>query len=132
MKPNRAPTWLLPAIAAVIILTPFAYSAGRFAWVSLFAARKPFLEVPAATSQRCVRDPKWMRQNHRVLLEELRDKTVRDGIRNEVTLRSCSQCHKDKAQFCDKCHQAANLHPDCFDCHSYSTDLPVAYLDRGP
>jgi hypothetical protein len=129
---RRRQEWLLPAIACVIILTPFAYSAARFAWVSLVANRKPFLEVPSATSQRCVRDPHWMRQNHRVLLEELRDKTVRDGIRSEVTLRSCSQCHKDKSQFCDKCHQAVNLYPDCFNCHSYATDHPVALLESGP
>jgi hypothetical protein len=46
-------------------------------------------------------------------------------------LHSCSQCHKDKAQFCDKCHTAANLHPDCFDCHSYSTAAqPVVLQDR--
>ena len=124
--------WLLPALAGIVILTPFAYSAGRYAWASRFAAQKPFLQVPSASSQRCVRDPEWMRLNHMDLLEELRDKTVREGIRSEVTLRSCSQCHKDKTQFCDKCHQAANLRPDCFDCHSYSADRSVARLERGP
>lgn len=131
MSSNRARGWLLPAIAGVIILSPFAYSVGRFAWASVSSAPRPFLQGAADPSQRCVRDPSWMRQNHRIFLQELRDKTVRDGIRTEVTLHSCSQCHKDKAQFCDKCHNAANLHPDCFDCHSYSTAAQtVVFPDR--
>ena len=133
MTLNRRLAWLIPAVAGVLILSPFAYSVGRFAWVRTFAAPKPFLEVASAPSRRCVRDPKWMRQNHMILLKELRDKTVREGIRNDVTLSSCSQCHQDKAQFCDKCHQAANLHPDCFDCHSYAaTGSKVALLRGGP
>lgn len=124
MSFNRTHAWLLPVVASIVILSPFAYSVGRFAWVSIFSAPKPFLQVAADPSHRCVRDPVWMRQNHRVFLRELRDKTVRKGIRNEVTLRSCSQCHKDKTQFCDKCHNSVNLHPDCFDCHSYSATVP--------
>jgi hypothetical protein len=97
----------------------------------MFAAPKPFLEVPDTPFRRCVRDPAWMRQNHRVLLRELRDGTVREGIRNKVTLSGCSQCHKDKARFCDKCHNAVNLHPDCFNCHFYSTTVPTVALLRG-
>ena len=131
MTPNRRPAWLIPAVAGVLILLPFAYSLGRFAWVRTFTAPKPFLEIASAPSQRCVRDPKWMRQNHKIFLNELRDKTVREGIRSNVTLNSCSQCHKDKTRFCDKCHQAANLHPDCFDCHSYSAAGSPAVLLRG-
>ena len=132
MKPNRPPAWLFPVIAGVIILSPFAYSAARFAWLSM-SPPKPFLEASSSPSQRCVRDIGWMRQNHRVLLFELRDKTVRDGIQNEVTLSSCSQCHKDKTRFCDQCHNAANLHPDCFACHFYSkSSQPVVLLNRGP
>lgn len=130
MSPNRKHAWFLPAFVGVIILCPFAYSVGRFAWTSI-STPKPFLQVAADASKRCVRDPAWMRQNHRVLLQELRDRTVRQGIRNEITLHSCSQCHKDKAQFCDKCHTAANLHPDCFDCHSYSTTVRPVVSSAG-
>jgi len=132
MKPTRPPAWLFPTIAGVIILSPFAYSAGRFAWLSM-SPPQPFLQAPSSPSQPCVRDPGWMRQNHRVFLYELRDRTVRDGVRSEVTLSSCSQCHKDKTRFCDKCHHAANLHPDCFDCHSYSkSSQSVVLLNGGP
>jgi hypothetical protein len=131
VTPTRRPAWLIPVVAGVVILSPLAYSVGRFAWVSLFAAPKPFLQAASAPSGRCVRDAAWMRGNHRVFLRELRDKTVRDGIRNEVTLSSCSQCHKDKAQFCDKCHNAVNLRPDCFDCHSYSTTMKAVVFQEG-
>ena len=119
MTPNRRPAWLVPAVAGVLILSPFAYSMGRFAWLRAFSAPKPFLETASAPSQRCLRDPKWMRQNHMVFLNELRDKTVREGIRSDVTLNSCSQCHKDKTQFCDKCHERAGVKLDCFGCHTY-------------
>ena len=118
---------LLPAVAGLAVVIPAAYSVGHFAWASMFVAPKPYLELPDASSRPCVRDPVWMRQNHMILLQELRDKTVREGIRNKVTLRSCSRCHKDKTRFCDKCHQAANLHPDCFDCHSYSSAGQVGH-----
>jgi len=124
---NRTHAWLLLVVAGIVILSPFAYSVGRFAWASIFSSPKPFLQATADPSQRCVRDPVWMRQNHRVFLRELRDKTVREGIRNEVTLRSCSHCHNDKAQFCDKCHNSVNLRPDCFDCHFYSANVPPVF-----
>jgi hypothetical protein len=132
MKPFRPPLWLFPAIAGALILSPFAYSTARFAWLSL-SPPKPFLQASSSPKPRCVRDVAWMRQNHRVLLYELRDKTVRDNVRSELTLRSCSECHKDKSQFCDKCHQSANVHPDCFNCHSYSKPTPsLALLNRAP
>ncbi len=72
-----------------------------------------------------------MRQNHMIFLNELRDQTVREAIRGNVTLHNCSQCHKDKTQFCDKCHQAANLHPHCFECHSYSASGSAIVLSQG-
>lgn len=131
MSANRERSWLLPLIAGTAIVLPFAHSVGRFGWTSMFSAPKPFLQAASGSSQHCVRDAAWMRQNHRVFLRELRDKTVREGVRNEVTLRSCSQCHKDKAQFCDKCHNAVNLRPDCFDCHSYSTTTQPALFVQG-
>jgi len=127
---NRRHAWLLPVVAGIVILFPFAYSIGSFVWASIFSAPKAFLQVATGPSQRCVRDASWMRQNHRVFLRELRDKTVREGIRNEVTLRSCGQCHKDKTQFCDKCHNSVNLRPDCFDCHSYPTNVQPVVLER--
>lgn len=126
MHLNRLSAWLLPAVAGVIILFPAGYSVGRFAWASVFSFSKPYLELPDASSGSCVRDPSWMRQNHRILLRELRDKTVREGIRSKITLGTCSHCHKDKTRFCDKCHLAVNLYPDCFDCHFYSTAGPMA------
>jgi hypothetical protein len=132
MTSNRPQAWLWPLVVGVIILSPFAYSVGRFTWLSR-SRPKPFLQVSSSSSTRCVRDIAWMRQNHRLLLFELRDKAAREGIRNEITLSSCSQCHKDKTQFCDKCHNAANVHPDCFDCHSYSkSSQPVALLYGKP
>jgi len=128
---NRTHAWFLPVVAGMVILFPFVHSVGRFAWASISSSPKPFLQVAADPSQRCVRDPIWMRQNHRIFLRELRDRTVRERIRSEITLRSCSQCHKDKTQFCDKCHDAVNLRPDCFDCHAYSTTARAVVPPEG-
>jgi hypothetical protein len=44
---------------------------------------------------------------------------VRHGKRGEVCLSKCGECHKSRERFCDRCHNAVSLTPDCFGCHYY-------------
>jgi hypothetical protein len=30
---------------------------------------------------------------------------------------TCMQCHPNKAEFCDRCHNYASVKPYCWDCH---------------
>lgn len=90
------------------------------------ASYVPELKVDSEEKQ-CLESKEYMRQNHMVLINEWREKAVREGIRTyvasdgkeyEVNLSgTCLRCHKNKAEFCDKCHNYAGVKPYCWDCH---------------
>ncbi len=76
----------------------------------------------------CVKDPKWMRENHMHLLVHQRDIAVRQGMRDDkISLKNCIECHastKDDSviaredSFCVACHRYEAVKIDCFECHS--------------
>jgi len=110
---------LLIAIAVLVILFPFAYSAVSRVVVQENAAPRPFLEKPDPRYDRCIRDTLYMRFHHWELIKTVRDETVRDGRPGDITLEKCRQCHASRERFCDRCHTAVSLHPDCWGCHHY-------------
>ena len=75
----------------------------------------------------CVEPREWMAANHMELLLEWRDQALREGKRIyvasdgkkwETSLQNtCMACHSNKAEFCDKCHNANSVNPYCWDCH---------------
>ena len=75
----------------------------------------------------CVRDSVWMTANHMDLLDEWRDRVVREGERWDVDAHgrevemslthTCLNCHEKRAEFCDKCHNFVSVDPYCWDCH---------------
>ena len=75
----------------------------------------------------CVEPREWMAANHMELLIEWRDQALREGKRIyvasdgkkwETSLQNtCMACHSNKADFCDKCHNANSVNPYCWDCH---------------
>jgi hypothetical protein len=94
-------------------------------------------EAPDSKYRECIRPTKYMREHHWELLKGLREKVVRDGIRGDLvavetisqgetetikveqSLDGCWRCHQSKVRFCDRCHNAASVRPDCFGCHYY-------------
>ena len=60
-----------------------------------------------------------MRFHHWELLRLTREEVVRYGIRGDVGLNRCGECHTSRERFCDRCHEATSLHPDCWGCHYY-------------
>lgn len=86
---------------------------------------KPVLEYPA-TEKECIYEKEYMNSYHMDILNEWRDKLVRDDIRmttingkeTEMSLsRTCMTCHSSKQNFCDKCHDYLGVKPYCWDCH---------------
>ena len=75
----------------------------------------------------CIEPREWMAANHMELLIEWRDQALREGKRIyvasdgkkwETSLQNtCMACHSNKADFCDKCHNANSVNPYCWDCH---------------
>ncbi len=98
-------------------------------WYTLAAgglAEPPQLELPAQQSQ-CVESREFMRAHHMELLNQWRDEVVRDGDVSHVNIsgkaypksltRGCMSCHASKANFCQRCHDYANVRLSCWECH---------------
>ncbi len=109
---------LLAIVLIVFILSPFGYSViSRVA--STTDQAELFLERPDPQYENCVRDTEYMRYHHWELLSEVREKAVRYGDRDDPGLRGCKDCHTSRERFCNRCHDAASVWPDCFGCHYY-------------
>ena len=106
-------------IVVALIFVPLCYS------LATQIARKKtespgiFLERPDPKYEECVRETSYMRFHHWELLRGVREEVVRYGIRGEINLNKCRECHTSRERFCNKCHNATSLTPDCFNCHYY-------------
>ena len=100
-----------------IILAPFGYSMVRPVLTQGSPADDVFLELPDGGE--CVRETSYMRFHHMNLLKDTREDVIRHGIRGEITLGGCRECHTYRGQFCNQCHDAVTLNLDCFGCHYY-------------
>jgi hypothetical protein len=106
----------------IIATFPFWYNRGK-------AAPAPELELTAKAkaAQVCVRSTEFMKAEHMQLLDVWRDSVVRRGDRTYVSpsgkeynmslSNTCLDCHSNKAEFCDRCHNYASVRPYCWDCH---------------
>ena len=75
----------------------------------------------------CVEPALYMRANHMLLLDDWRDSVVRDGNRVYVSssgrrfekslTKTCLNCHSNKTEFCDQCHNSIAVKPYCWNCH---------------
>ncbi|MDM7994742.1 MAG: sulfate reduction electron transfer complex DsrMKJOP subunit DsrJ [Acidobacteriota bacterium] len=121
--------WGMIALGLVIFLIaitiPFWYGRGKPISPVLLSLDTP--AIAQLKEKRCVEDTAFMRANHMKLLNAWRDEVVRegkreytakDGRRFEKSLTgTCIQCHSNKEQFCDRCHNYVSARPTCFDCH---------------
>ena len=111
-------------IFVVIVAFPFWYNHGK-------AAPKPELKLTpkANAAKECIFPKEDMRTEHMQLLDEWRNTVVRDAKRLYVASsgkeylmslsNTCMDCHSNKSEFCDRCHNYANVAPYCWDCHIY-------------
>lgn len=93
----------------------------------LDAGEQPIIQPPPGGEQACVAPGEVMRATHMQLLNEWRDDVLRNSNRAMVTVAgkeygkglqlACMECHSNKAQFCDTCHEYAAVQPTCWDCH---------------
>ncbi len=134
---------LVAVILVLVILAPVGYSV--VARVTVRGAESP--ERPDSKYLECIDDTEHMRFHHWELLKGLREKVVRDGDRGDLvpvdmivqgetktvsveqSLDGCWLCHRSKERFCDRCHNAASVRPDCFGCHYY-LEVDESRLER--
>lgn len=94
-------------------------------------AAKPELEKPTEATQ-CIESTQYMRSSHMELLNTWRNQYVRervityeasDGKTYDNSLTGeCLRCHTDTTQFCDRCHNYADVTLYCWDCHLTSKE----------
>jgi hypothetical protein len=82
------------------------------------------LERPDPQYELCAgdRDASYMRYHHWEVLTQVRDDVMRHGERGVIGLdglNRCRECHTSRVRFCNHCHDAVNLYPECFGCHYY-------------
>lgn len=109
-------------IFIAIIAFPFWYNMGKAA-----PAPELKLSLKAKNAKECVLSKAEMTTGHMQLLDEWRENVVRTGKRiylssngkefNMSLTNTCLDCHEEKAEFCDKCHNYASVRPYCWDCH---------------
>jgi len=113
--------YIIPGILffLALIFVPVGYNMGKSFDV------KP--ELPKDQKD-CIEDVQVMRDKHMQILNDWRNSAVRDGENIYVNSKgkkyvksltnTCLGCHKDKAKFCDRCHDTVGVNPYCFDCHN--------------
>jgi len=113
------------AVVAVLITIPF--------WINVInvgavpESHEPVLTEKAKAAKTCVLPKDEMVSDHMQLLDVWRDTVVRTGERIYVSAEgkefnmslsnTCLDCHSNKAEFCDRCHNYASADPYCWDCH---------------
>lgn len=125
---NRA-TWA--TAFAVVILLPLVLSILGLVIPDDPEMPQLFLEDVDPQWENCVRDSSYMRFSHMDLLKETRTDVIRKGLKGGITLAGCGDCHVNRDQFCDKCHDAASVILDCWGCHYYLTAEEEAELEEG-
>ena len=113
------------ALFCLAVLSPFIVNLANAA-----PAPETSLDTPAINAQQtkeCVASTEYMKDNHMQLLYEWRNDVVRDGSREyesasgQVYEKSldgtCLECHSNREEFCDSCHDYASVDPYCWDCH---------------
>ena len=78
--------------------------------------------------EQCVESAQYMKENHMQLLDDWKSSVVRDGNRIYIASdgeeyaislsNTCLDCHSNKAEFCDQCHDYVGVEPFCWDCHN--------------
>lgn len=101
---------------------PIAYNMGKAA-----PAPELVLTEKAKEAKTCVMPKDYMKAEHMQLLDLWRHEVVRNGDRIFVNpdgknfdmslSNTCLDCHSNKADFCDRCHDYASVRPYCWDCH---------------
>ncbi len=85
------------------------------------------LTEKAKAAKECVMPTEYMKAEHMQLLDQWRHSVVRNTQREFTNpegktftmslSNTCLDCHSNKAEFCDRCHNYASVSPYCFDCH---------------
>jgi hypothetical protein len=126
MKNKKWGLILFGLVTFLIVVTfPFWYGAIKSTPPPVLSMETPVIDK--LQNKKCVEDKTFMRADHMKMLKAWRDEVVREGKR-EYTAKdgrkfeksltgTCLQCHSNKEQFCDRCHNYVGAKPTCYNCH---------------
>ncbi len=120
--------WIVLGLVIFVVLFSFPL------WYNLLvkagkAAPAPDLVLTekAKAAGKCVLATEEMKAEHMQLLDKWRFEVVRNAKREYVNAEgnaynmslsnTCLDCHSNKAEFCDRCHDYASVRPYCWNCH---------------
>nr|MBN2276397.1 sulfate reduction electron transfer complex DsrMKJOP subunit DsrJ [candidate division Zixibacteria bacterium] len=105
-------------------------------WYNMASGKSEVVPQPKiiTAEKECVMGTEYMREKHMDLLNEWRDKAVREGERihaapngrkfNMSLTGTCLNCHSNKTEFCDACHNYSAVgQPYCWDCHNIPEEI---------
>ena len=117
-------------IAGLIIFLVAATFPIWYTFAAGDAGPRQAVELPEGEGKdKCVEDRAYMIGNHMKLLYDWRNAVVRDakktpytskasGEKHEMSLtKTCLKCHTDRDKFCNRCHDYADVKPNCWTCH---------------
>ena len=106
----------------ILLLFPVWYQVGRAEKVP-----EPQLTEVAKEAGKCIEPTPYMTTQHMKVLDNWRNEVVRDADRYYVSSEgktyykslqvTCLECHSNKTEFCDQCHNYMGVSPYCWDCH---------------
>lgn len=111
-----------------LIAFPFIYDIGK----AKGPPPDPKVDTPEImklpeSERKCVESKEYMKREHMQMLDDWRNWVVRDNLTvftasdgKQYTMslqNTCMNCHSNKDEFCDECHDYAVVSPYCWDCH---------------
>ena len=99
-------------------------------WYTTVSGKVAYAPEPEIVTEekQCIEATQYMRDKHMDLLNEWRETVTREGIRTYIAsdgreynvslTGTCMDCHSNKAEFCDQCHDYVGVKPNCWDCHN--------------
>ena len=115
---------IIPGLIVFLLLVTFPV------WYVMASGKADYVPAPEIVTEgkQCIESAEYMRDKHMDLLNDWRESVVRDGTRTYIAsdgqeydmslTGTCMNCHSNKAEFCDQCHDYTAVKPDCWDCHN--------------
>jgi hypothetical protein len=126
-------------LGLIVFLTLVTYPA----WHNAISGKAGYIPTPKTPPDKkeCIEPKQVIRVIHRDLLADWKESVVRKGMRTYLSgdmktytmslTGTCMNCHKDKAEFCDQCHNYMGVKPRCWDCHVYPREVNLSAVRPG-
>lgn len=126
-------------IFLVLVTLPLWPNLGKTVPVPQPNLDTPAIQKMAAKDRQCVLPKADMRVTHMQMLDSWRLDVVREGTREFVSpdgkkylaslSNTCMECHSNRTQFCDQCHNYVAVIPTCWGCHLDREKKQVAKVE---